>query len=364
VFVYDNKNKKLIAHEKILKSIEEFSSFSRAWPEYEVNYSADYTYYTRNKTLKDEKITFILIDSDRYVKGLISKYTYTGFFYGFVILLLLYNLNLFVSSKEYIYFYYACYIFCFALFAAIDWFILADWLSEYYIHPEIYTIPYSLMFIFFLLYSSSFLNLRLLNPRLFKLFISIIIIKILIVVIGCISQNFIFYQASVDWILFMPCYIAVLYVAITSRERAVFIYLTGCTFVLCGLFTKTFLNHIEIFFDKHPFYLFGMLDMLFFSLALTQRYSYFKKKLEEALTDVHSKLEMLKTRNSTLEEIAFSLSHEARGPLATIKGLIYVLNREKISDTHVKDLINKLETYSNKIDNILTKLVSKANSIE
>ncbi len=72
----------------------------------------------------------------------------------------------------------------------------------------------------------------------------------------------------------------------------------------------------------------------------------------------------LEHQNSDLQEIAHIQSHELRGPLASIMGLIGLFDDKYPDDSFNKDIIKNLKISSEKLDAVIFQIVAKAERID
>jgi signal transduction histidine kinase len=74
--------------------------------------------------------------------------------------------------------------------------------------------------------------------------------------------------------------------------------------------------------------------------------------------------ESLKRQNEKLNEIALFQSHQIRGPLATVLGLINLLNLEEPCDEVNVEVIPKIEQALKELDKIIHIIEEKSKEIE
>lgn len=97
----------------------------------------------------------------------------------------------------------------------------------------------------------------------------------------------------------------------------------------------------------------------------------FKNDLLSFLAHQKRELELLieeRTRdlarqNDLLQQISWMQSHKTRQPLATLLGLIHIIDKSSLSDSNL-EIIDMLEKTAKKLDEVIRLTVIKANSIE
>ncbi len=87
-------------------------------------------------------------------------------------------------------------------------------------------------------------------------------------------------------------------------------------------------------------------------------------KLRETRKELIKSKEKLVEKNKSLEEYAFITSHNLRRPLANILGLIQLFDKKKSNDDLNKEVIEKLKTSAEELDEVIkqtTKVLNKKN---
>ena len=74
-------------------------------------------------------------------------------------------------------------------------------------------------------------------------------------------------------------------------------------------------------------------------------------------------IERIRAQKTVLKDIAHIQSHEVRGPVSTILGLVELFNYEDPADPNNKELIEGIATVTRRLDKIVTDVVSKENSL-
>lgn len=75
-------------------------------------------------------------------------------------------------------------------------------------------------------------------------------------------------------------------------------------------------------------------------------------------------IKRIEDKNETLKDIAWTQSHEVRGPLATIMGLVELLDEEDFKNQQNKEIVTGLKESSLQLDEIIKKIVKKTQSID
>jgi PAS domain S-box-containing protein len=77
------------------------------------------------------------------------------------------------------------------------------------------------------------------------------------------------------------------------------------------------------------------------------------------VSDHRKQIEKIRKQNEKLTEIARIQSHEVRGPVANLLGLVQIFNTEDYSDPVNKDIIDGIKTAALSLDNIIHEVVKK-----
>jgi tetratricopeptide (TPR) repeat protein len=78
------------------------------------------------------------------------------------------------------------------------------------------------------------------------------------------------------------------------------------------------------------------------------------------ITEYMENTRKIATQNTALKEIAHMQSHDVRGPVATMKGLLQLINSKDLAAAENQELIQLLEAQLNELDNIIHAISNKA----
>ena len=82
------------------------------------------------------------------------------------------------------------------------------------------------------------------------------------------------------------------------------------------------------------------------------------------VTEQQMFIKRIEDKNEILKNIAWTQSHDVRGPLATIMGLVSLLDEEDFKNAQNKEIIAGLKESSERLDEIIKKVVKKSESID
>lgn len=274
-----------------------------------------------------------------------------GLFYGLLLIMLGYNLFIYFSLRESSYLYYVLFLACFMVSRASG-----DGLAAQYLWPEAGMwnsiaglLIGTLLTVTVLQFTSAFLNARQNVPRanlLIKALMALWTALLILLPFIPVSTFSIFYL-----ILVIPTLLTILGTSVLAWKRG---YQPARLFLLAWgiLIIATFL-FVGVRFGLLPSNLLteespriGMAFLvLFLSLALVDRINFFKKEKEVAQAAVvqkqrealqlkdemnaalHESKEELEARNAELERFAYTVSHDLKSPLVTIRGFLGLMEQ-------------------------------------
>ena len=194
-----------------------------------------------------------------------------GFFFGLSILALFYSLIFFIRLKEKTFLFYSLYVFSLIIFAVVQWGFLLEPLSYTNLKwvNDFYTIPYSMMTIFLLLYARSFLEIKTFLPIYNKILIGAVLLRIAIYFIGLLTMNLIFYSPNVDTFLLLIAYIAT-FVRLRQGYKPARYLVLAFTVLFAGFAIHSFqyLMATKTFPPVITVYKTGMLEIILFSKSM------------------------------------------------------------------------------------------------
>ena len=109
----------------------------------------------------------------------------------------------------------------------------------------------------------------------------------------------------------------------------------------------------------------GVSIVLIVVVIIILRSLYFQLNSNKQLAKEKKKhLERIRVQSSILMEVAFTQSHEIRGPVSTIMGLSELFNYDDMSDPNNKVLMEGINSVSHRLDKVITELVNKENQLK
>lgn len=306
-----------------------------------------------------------------------------GIYFGFMLLIFLYNLFLFFSTREKIYLYYISYV------ASITWFMASVfgyffeyfWPNTPYLN-QLVVVSSGLTMITATLFTQKFLSTKKEAPKLHlgsNVFLLIGFLVCVLVVLGYKIEGLKLAQAG---LLIMALYFIVLGVRFRLRgygPTKYYLFAWGCLLVgICFAILES-LNLIFVMQYLNAMQIGSALEVMLLSFALGDRIKMYKKQKEDAqlaalqasrenerlikeqniilekkvkkrTAEVASQNEKLIKLNEEKDMLVNIVAHDLRTPLHQIKGLIWLL------DVPAMDLNEEQQMYLTEIDNSVDRL--------
>ena len=271
------------------------------------------TYYARIESKHLNFMLSVIRTYERFTFYALNEYYFLGVFYGLIIAMAIYNLFIFITTKDRTYLYYVLYVLSNALYC-----MSLDGTGFHYIwrnHPEINpfvtSISLFMMVMFVLLYTENFLSLRRLAPVFYKILNFIIIFRIIIFVAEFSLvpnlKNTMFFDAAP----MIFSYIAVI-LALKKGFKPAWYFALGITFLIGGfIISNLTVNSIFGFsipnniLTVYSFNFGTVIQMMFLSFALADRIQVMKKETDKAQLEIINQLrdneELIEIINKDLE---------------------------------------------------------------
>ncbi len=320
------------------------------------------TFYMRVEA--DEYVAFIFVvrSYQRFINYALSEYWLFGIFYGIIILIILLNLFLFITLKDYAHLLYVWYVLSIGVYS-----MTTSGIAFQYLWPQLPILnnhassfaALSLV-VSALLYCKSFLL-----PKLNAPFIRIVLYTVIAIRVGIFLFQLTFnptelWDPLLDWLALFVAYLAGIICWVKGFKPSRF-YVIAFSFVFVGFLISSLLNtgiiNSNSIFVVYSLNFAVVLEIIFLSLALADRVNTFKKdkqieekeKLNQLLkndalkAEIISQLkenEALKDRvNQELEEKVKERTVELEAANEEIQRMNEVLQADNVKlETNVKDL--------------------------
>ncbi|MDH3354827.1 MAG: sensor histidine kinase [Chromatiales bacterium] len=338
--------------------------------------------FVRVKTRDPYLVGMTLWERSAFFESNISEAHYYGFFYGVVVVMLLYNLMLYISIREPIYATYVVYILSFIVGTATynghtypllwpDYPIWSNWAHSIFIYLYMFA---------GLIFTIHFLELRSKLPHAYRLAKALIIIMLVSFVLTAILGGYRWHiSSSILWIVVYSLFALWMgVISLLSGNRSARFFLIGTTACLVGSAITALTVSAVIPYSFYTFHApdFGMmLDAVMLSFALADRLRIARAETEQARVELlevmvsdTEKLESrvvqrtleLKEANATKDKFFSIIAHDLRGPIGSLSALFndVVLSIEDLTD----DTLQAVRTTTKNTHNFLEQLLTWARS--
>lgn len=333
------------------------------------------TYYLQFDTDGSMQLPITLSSEAEFYEESQMEYILLGIYYGFGLIMIFYNLFLFLSLRYTSYLWYVLFILSIMLCH-----LTLNGLSFQYIWPESSWWNNRAILFFMaganisaLLFTKSFLNTKAYLPSLHRLINGYILLQPLLIAILAID-----YGTALD--LIMAATIGLVFIVATAAVLAWrkgyapakyfffgwIIFLIGVTFSSLadmGLIPITFIT-------KYASQLGSAIEIILFSLALGEKIRRLRLKKEAAEINARQSQELavkhLQQANNVKNEFLANTSHELRTPLHGIIGIAESLRDDPSVDDRIKQNLTLIITSGNRLTHLINDLLdaSKLNHHE
>ncbi len=245
----------------------------------------------------------------------LNEYWLLGIFYGILLLLIVYNLVIYISIKDKIYIYYVLYVFSAMIYTTAGdskWFQYF-WPDAPELNYWVYYLRHLFLAITFVIYSKQFIRL---NNHYYKKWINIG----LLIFIGQFFIEFCFFESNLYQYTLSGLFCVIFYFGYKSVKegyRPAWYFVLGLSFIVLSILVLNLQEHG--FIKQHIVSVYAyniglLLEAIIFSRALGDRISYIratKEKLDQELIKQLHANERLKDKvNRELEKKVKERTHE------------------------------------------------------
>lgn len=327
---------------------------------------ANETYYIQIITEGSMQIPVTLFNEDAFQKSNLLEYLILGLYYGFGLIMIIYNVFLYFSLRMSSYLWYTLLI----LFILLTHFVL-NGLAYQYFWPEaswwnnrailFFMVCSNITVMFF---AKSFLNMDIFQPRMNKMLNWSISLQFLLLLI-----LFIRYDLALNLIMVIIIISIILVLSITisswvkgNQPAKYFFFGWIAFFIGIALSSLSDMGLIPItFFTKYASQMGSGLEIALFSLALAAKIKWLRLE-KEALEKQVIKSQQLAVRhleqaNRLKDEFLANTSHELRTPLQGIIGIAEQIRDEKAVDENYEKDIELIITSGKRLSHLINDLL-------
>jgi signal transduction histidine kinase len=329
------------------------------------------SFYLKVKSRSSIQLPLIICSPQQFEKGNGKDQFSNGLFYGIMLVMVFYNLFLFISLRDINFLYYLL-----ALLAGTSLIAFFQGYGFFYLYPENPQWNYFFSVMggpLFILTSSqltrSFLNLKSFSFKLDRLLLATMLATILITSVHFLVPDLLSF-GSLHMLMVFNCSLILVsasYCFLNHYRPARYFLLAWVALLVVAVFFS--LRNLGIipslWISSSSLYVAGIMQTLFISFALGDRINLLTKENEEAKekellmeqkakekleAEVIMRIQEITGKNKQLQEFhnvkdkLFSVvSHDLKGPLNTLKGTLNVLHSGMISPDEFKDLVKKID---------------------
>lgn len=260
-------------------------------------------------------IGFRAILYSEYTQKIIIEMLYNGTILGIVLLCLLYTLFLYINLRENFYLFYFLYVFSFAFYTFLTTtnihtiFAISTPHELYH-----YTIPFSFITIFLLLYGRGFLRTKNELPLSDNLLIGLIFLKVLLVATGMLTGYHILFHSIIDN-FFIFTLLVIAFIRLKQGFRPARLFVLSLSLVYLAIFIHSIIQFVRDYrlfevLGEHEyifsFYNLSIMEIITFTFAMADHFRILKTEKEatqnELIREMHEKQEIIINMNRELEQ--------------------------------------------------------------
>jgi hypothetical protein len=261
----------------------------------EIHFTSDIAYFLiKVKPHSHLPLAFVLYNADDFINRTILEYLYYGVFFGIMLVLCLYHLILFFTSKEFVYLFYSFYIIYFSLYGMVEWELMSTFFNYTFLDYHFYSIPFSLMTISLILYMYYFWveKEKTYEKKLAWIFVFLVVSRVFLEILA-LFVNHIFSDSIIDFVyVFFLTFLGFYDVYKWKNRPSLFMLLAFVLILFAYASHARYIRDDWTIFDKRPFYLFNFTGLIFLAFAQALRYRTLKRAQNQAQIEIINQLKI------------------------------------------------------------------------
>jgi signal transduction histidine kinase len=317
--------------------------------------------YIKIKSRYETPVELVLRELEYFTSYALTEYFFLGLFYGSILIIILLNIMAGAYLKSMTHYFYVFYVCSVGIF-----FLCQDGIGFQYVWPNLqsmndyaYMVSVSCITIFLLLYTNSFLNLKIHHPFYTKVIYWYISLRLIILIINMKYFPEIRHMLYIDMIPFFLAYYCG-YLSFRSGYSLSKYFMIGCSILIAGFM----LNFMQLFgllgINIYTFYFVNLcflLEMIIFYLTLAERMRFYKQQ-KEISTELKK---IIEDKEQLIEQFTYKTSHDLSGPVKTILGVAHLALTENNGHAY-HSYIKMIQATAQRLDDVL-KSIAEINII-
>ncbi|MEO9477328.1 MAG: 7TM diverse intracellular signaling domain-containing protein [Cyclobacteriaceae bacterium] len=278
---------------------------------------------------------------NRFIEYALVEYFVYGLFYGMILIISLYNTLIFFAIKESRYLYYTFYILSVGVYA-----MSVDGVGYQYLWPYrpewnqiAHGVALFLLIFWAILFARKFLNTNIRSPRLNKVLLIVLVLRVVWFFIALIWNHDLFQHRSIEIIPLAIIFVASVSVYLRGYKPARF-FIVAFGLLFFGFITKALLMlsvipfYITSYYSLHIAF---VLEMLFLSFALSDRVRILKNNRDKAYKRILAQHE----HNSKLKDrLNAKLEHQIAERTKELRDKNEELEKQKLEISEINTLLD------------------------
>ena len=275
-------------------------------------------------------IGFFMILYTEYANAVMNDMFYYGLILGIIFLTLVYTFVMFLGIKERFYLYYFFYVLSFGIYLFITKINMHSLFNYNFPHElYFYSIPFSFITIFLLIYTRGFLKTNQFTPIIDKLILFLVLLKLIALAVGIWQSYPVLLHSLTDNMIILSSLIAGIARYRQGFKAARFFILSLCL-VYLGMIIHSVLQILReetiYSFIQDGDFIFSfsnmtVLEIILFTIAISDRYRTLKKEKEHSqnllIVELDEKQKLSQEMNQMLELSVINRTYELA--LANVK---------------------------------------------
>ena len=323
--------------------------------------------YMRFQTQGSMQLPLSLWKPSAFAEHVAHENYVMGLYFGMMVVMIFYNLILFLSVRDKGYQYYVLYIIGLTIVL-----MAANGLAYQYLWPNFpwlasRSVPFFVGFlqVWNILFTQDFLNTKQWTPKLHQLLSGLILVGVLLMVFSLFAD----YAFTIKLAVFsgITCSLALLICGIISLAKGVQsarYYMLAFTALLLG----AILRGLEtagilpsIFITDYGIQIGSAVEVILLSLGLGARFNEERKEKylaqKQTLQAERKMLEALESSNRVKDELIANVSHELRTPMTGILGFSELLKMGAVVENEKPSYYNQIFSASERLIRILNNFI-------